>query len=164
MKRVLLTPKEKEERRNAKREEREAAKIAARIQALKDQPPVKDIRISIEWKRSREWGLNPYIEAYSNIGERGYRKVTGKCSGCGYDKESEVMAMVFNQLLAYRLFQLDLSAAPYGISKGVTAPYYVGAIGMECYYEIARFIGGTLVKIASGKTFDAYQFTMGETK
>ena len=131
------------------------------IDRKKTQKPVKQIDISIEWKKSRMWGYNPHLSATIKHEDGSYSYVNSKCSGCGYDKESTVIADVFNSCLAYELYKKDsLEGAPYGVrSYSDNFMQYNGGIGVECYYDISTFIGGKFEKVASGKTFDAYKFT-----
>ena len=139
----------------------EEQKIQAQIEAKKNQKKVKEINLSIEWKKSRMYGNNPNCEA-KIIFEDGTteRSKTYKASGCGYDKESTVIANVFNDYLAYKLYELDKDAnLPYGIQRNTTIPYYEGGIGVSCYYRIAEAINGKFDCLASGKNYDAYKFT-----
>jgi hypothetical protein len=128
------------------------------------QKPVQSFSITIEWKKSRTWGANPH--AYADViykdGTRGQTK-TYKASGCGYCKESTVIADIFNELLKYRLYEFTANdKLPYGIriweSELGTRRYYEGGVGASCYYSISEKIGGELKKLASGKSFDVYHF------
>ena len=95
---MRMSKEEKAERREARKLERKRANQLEAIEAGKAQKPVKSMTISIEWKKSRMWGANPSATAkiqhqdgtYSSIGPF-------TCSGCGYDKESTVIAEVFNE-------------------------------------------------------------------
>jgi hypothetical protein len=49
---------------------------------------------------------------------------------------------------------------PYGVREYEGKRYFKGAIGMSCYYDIAKFIGGTLEHVSSGNMFDVYRFTI----
>jgi hypothetical protein len=134
-------------------------------QAERNQKPVKDMTISIEWKKSYMWGNNPNAEVTVIYEDGSYIISSGyKCSGCGYDKESTVIAQIFNQFLKYKLWQrenMDNSNKPYGISLDFNYnPYYSGGVGTNCYYRVAEFIGGKFERITSGKTYDVYKFTM----
>ena len=138
----------------------EEQKIQAQIEAKKNQKEVKEITISIEWKKSRMYGNNPNCEAKILFADGSTeRSKVYKASGCGYDKESTVIADVFNDYLGYALFKLDADAQlPYGMRVNTTIPYYEGGVGTSCYYRIAEAIGGKFDCIASGKTYDAYKF------
>lgn len=168
---MTMTAEVKAERREARKLERKRANQLEVIEAEMSQKPVKHMTIAIEWKKSRMWGFNPSAEAqiehhdgtYSHIGPF-------TCSGCGYDKESTVIAEAFNAALKYKLYgRKKRKEAPYGVyyyagkyqDKGsyLCAPNYNGGVGTSCYYDIAEFIGGKFEKISSGKTFDVFQYT-----
>ena len=185
MKRIPLTIEEKQARVEQRRNARSQEKESARIESEKNQRHVQELTITIEWSKSRMWGNNPhasvevhYVETqqYGNYAHKdGYT-----ASGCGYDKESTVIAEIFNEFLKYKLWELsdetikgglgsnDNGPAPYGISiykreNGYgESRYYSGGIGTSCYYPISEYIGGKFEHIASGKTFDVYKYTDGE--
>lgn len=161
------------------------ARERAEIEKHKAQKPVKAMTITIEWKRSRMWGSNPTAYAEVSFQDGTYtRSRDYKASGCGYDKESTVIAEAFNEFLRYKLYEKraykkrypeDSAAHPYGIyyyggeeqqpdERGfISTPRYNGGVGTSCYTGgIAEFIGGTFERIASGKTFDAYRYTDGK--
>jgi len=173
-----------------------AKQIAAEI-AEQNQKPVKELIITIEWKRSRMWGSNPSASAKGFYQDGTYfnceKPVT--CGGCGYDKESTVIATIFNRYLAYKLWKFSVrkltakdkngrDKRAYGISyyKGHACPNgliyrgsrrFEGGVGTSCYTDysssygrsgVAQYIGGSFVKIASGKTFDVYKYTDGSKK
>ncbi len=166
MKNARLTPEQKAANLEARRAAKKQAKETARVEAERNQKPVKSIKINIEWRKSRTWGYNPHLEAwiqYKDGSPSDYAQAT--CSGCGYDKESTVIADIFNQFLKYKLYQeLPVSDSdrnnglPYGIYISQWR-HYSGGIGTDCYYRIAETIGGKFEKLASGKTFDAYLYT-----
>lgn len=173
MTKAKLTTEQKEANKLARQEARKAAKEAARIEAERNQKPVQSIDISIEWRKSRTWGSNPYLEAFVVFKDGSGQRLNFTCSGCGYDKESTVIADVFNTVLKYKLWQLsneqvkggngsfDSGAAPYGIHSynDGNYRYFGGGIGTNCYYDIAKYIGGKFERVASGKTYDAYKYT-----
>lgn len=167
---TTLTAEQKEANKLARKEAKERAKEAARIESEKNQPSVRSILITIEWKKSRTWGSNPHAKAEvtykSNTAgewETGfYRKDGYTCSGCGYDKESTVIADIFNEFMKYKLWQVTGGAKdsfPYGAYICPNHVSYSGGIGTSCYYNIAEAIGGKFEHIASGKTFDVYKYT-----
>jgi hypothetical protein len=156
----MMTKEEKEARLEARRMARKALKEQAKIEAEKNQPPINKMTITIEWRNSRMWGSNPYAEAIVVFKNgNSLRSETFTCSGCGYDKESTVIADLFNAFLKYKLYIVneDKAPTPYGISAG-NNKYYSGGIGTECYYKISEFIGGEFKRVASGKTFDVYEY------
>jgi hypothetical protein len=158
---MKLTPEQKEANKLARAEARAEARRIAKIEKEKNQKPVKEIRFSIEWKKSRMWGYNPHLIAECYHKDGTYTRIETKASGCGYDKESQVIADAFNELLKYKLYKLEaepLENIPYGMeTKRYKA--YSGGIGVNCYYKISEAIGGKFEQTASGETFDAYKYT-----
>ena len=164
-------------------DKRQAKKFDAellRIETEKNQPEVESMTISIEWKKSRTWGSNPHAEVQINFKDKtagewktGYFRKDGyTCSGCGYDKESTVIAEIFNEFMKGEVWKLtpeqrkggngsgDNGNAPYGIHVyNDLRPHFGGGIGTSCYYRIAEYLGGKFEHIASGKTFDVYRYS-----
>ena len=180
----MMTKEEKTARSEARKQERKDKKSMTEIEAMKNQKPVDRVTITIEWSKSRIWGSNPRATANVAYKDGSFGNVGPfTCSGSGYDKESTVIAAVFNAVLLYKLFLSISGEAPYGVSyhggeapketyedkQGVKhsyycIPYYNGAIGTNCYYRIAEFIGGTFTHVASGKMFDVYEYKDEKTK
>ena len=159
-KRTTLSQEQKEANKLARQEARKEAKRLAKIEAEIKQKPVKSIEFSIEWKRSRTWGNCPRLEAFIRYQDESTKIISSYASGCGYDKESTVIADVFNAVLKYKIYQIQEGIElPYGI-RNDEYKGYSGGIGVNCYYDIARAIGGEFVRTASGKTFDAYKLTL----
>ena len=164
---MKLTAEQKEANKKARHEAKKAAETAAKIESEKNQRPVKSITIKIEWKKSRMWGNNPFCEAEVHFQDGTFeRSPVYTCSGCGYDKESTVIADVFNNYLKYKLHDPELIAKfkgePYGMYCDNDRKGYNGGVGTSCYYRIAEFIGGKFINVASGKTFDVYKYTDNE--
>jgi len=164
----MMTQEEKQARREPRRQARLSAKQAARIEAERSQRPVRELTISIEWLKSRMWGSNPHATA--QVAYRGEdsprfeRREGYTCSGCGYDKESQVISEVFNDFLKYKLWKipLDSEKIPYGIRVSLHTDenrYYEGGVGTSCYTAISAFIGGRFDHVASGNTFDVYKYS-----
>jgi hypothetical protein len=172
-----LTEEQKEANKIARKEAAYKAKELARMEAEKNQPEVKEINISIEWKKSRTWGNCPRATASVSFKNGTFeRNDSFYASGYGYDKESHVIAEIFNTYLKYKLWNLpeekmrgghgsgDNGPAPYGINyrtsiNGEEYRGFAGGIGVNCYYRISEHIGGKFDCIASGKTFDVYKYT-----
>lgn len=174
MGRRALTEEEKAERRRAKYVREQADKI----QAQKAQKPVDKIDISIEWKKGT-YGWCPRATARVYFADGSFEFREGyRAGGYGYDKESTVVAEIFNDFLAYKIHDTSCwvtegvrlyqdgedNRRPYGMyhkvdAEGVEYAHYAGGIGMSCYFDIAKFIGGHLEKTGSGKAFDCYRYT-----
>lgn len=180
-----LSEEEKQARKLERKKEKEAAEILMKINDAKNQPLVKSILITVEWKRSRTWGHNPNAYAEVQFADGCYEMKEGyTASGCGYDKESTVIAAIFNDFLKYKLWEKNESqlnrkdylwreedGAPYGISankfitnlgNNVESRHYSGGIGTNCYCAISEYIGGKFKRVATGKTFDVYEYTDGK--
>lgn len=156
------------------KEENRIARELKKIEAEKNQKPVKELTISIEWKKSRTWGGNPHATAivyyHDGTAERrdGYT-----ASGCGYDKASTVVAEIFDDFLKYKLWRKlpeekkywinqEKRAEPYGVVIRDDMRYFSGGIGMSCFPAISEFIGGKFETVASGNSFDVYKYTDNE--
>ena len=164
-----FTDEEKAARRAARKEEKEAAKRAAKLDAIKNAPRVDHIEMNIEWKRSKTWGMNPHLRAWAHYvepdadGSRIAPVFESTASGCGYDKLSTVVAACFNHFLKnelYRKTAKQLGKKPYGVRvfEETNNRYFEGGVGIECYRAIAEFIGGELVRVARGDSFDCFHF------
>lgn len=158
---VKMTEDEKKARREARKEAKREVEKLAIVEAEKNQKPVKSITISIEWKKSRMWGSNPHASASVSFQDGTYGNFDGfTCSGCGYCKESTVIAEIFNQFLKYKLYGLKKTdKTPYGIYLRDDYKSYSGGIGTSCYPAISKYIGGNFKTVASGKTFDVFEYT-----
>jgi hypothetical protein len=163
------------EQKESRRIEREKIAKAARIESEKNQKPVFRMKINITWTKSRTWGNCPTLEAEIWFIDGSYEHTTKKyyASGWGYDKESTVIAELFNDYMKYKLYQVWPGSAPYGIyygkdktesQPGDERKSFNGGVGVECYYKVCEFIGGKFEHIASGKTFDVYQYTDNEER
>ena len=137
--------------------------------AERNQKPVKELTITIEWKKSYTDGYNPKASVEVKYLDGGYEYKEGyKCSGGGYDKESTVVAQIFNDTLKYKLWELEddkeaVKNFPYGARFNFEfSPVFEGGVGVLSYYRISEAIGGKFENISSGKTFDVYKFTMTE--
>lgn len=178
----MLTIEEKKVRVEARRKARRLEQEKLEIEAEKAQKLVKSLTITIEWRKSRMWGNKPHAEAQVSFKDGTFERANGfTCSGCGYDKESTVIADIFNKYLKYKLYQKhqwktrinsnEKINYPYGVNyyngdvgktyeNGyISTPCYNGGVGTSCYYRIGEFIGGRFENIASGKTFDVYKYT-----
>lgn len=188
---MKLTEEQKLANKIARQKAKKEAKIEKEINSEKNQPAVKELLITIEWKKSRMWGSNPHAEVAVTFqkGDNSYGRFERKdgytASGCGYDKESTVIARIFNDFLKYKLWNKSIeqcrrkdykwkeeNGAPYGVSAGsykddfdisVEYRYFDGGIGSNCYYAISEFLGGKFEHLACGKTFDVYKYTDNES-
>jgi hypothetical protein len=139
-------------------EQKDAKKMLDSINRKKAQKPVEFINFAIEWKKSRMYGYNPTLTASISHLDGTRSNFTAKCSGYGYDKESTVIADLYNNFLSYMLYNKDLTNSPYGISKHQNNEYlyFAGGVGTSCYFDISTFLGGKLKNVGTGKSFDCF--------
>ena len=124
-----------------------------------EQPDVVRMEINVEWKRSSTWGQNPHAYWHAELANG--RRLSGHetCGGCGYDKESTVVAEIFEQACIGMLWRMRKTKKkePYGCTvKDTWFPHFSGGVGMSCYFSIVEFLGGKMERVASGKTYDNY--------
>jgi len=158
------TRKEKAEARKAIRE---AIKHQKRVEEVKAQPRLESLTITIEWKKSRMWGMNPHATGEA-ITQDGFRLVgTAKASGCGYCKRSTVIADLFNQFLRHKLYDQKVisglcKSKPYGIRLREVGKnwlsYFEGGIGEGCYRQISEAIGGNWERITHTDSVEVYRY------
>jgi hypothetical protein len=158
-------------------------KTQNKIKKEKNQKPVKQITISIEWKKSHIWNFNPHAAATIQYKDGTYNYLRATCSGCGYDKESTVIADILNRCLKYKLWNIKPSVIkswkeagdsmstwkkrniiPYGINLYNPEIYrsFEGGVGVSCYLRdngIIGFLGGKMINTNTGKLFDCYTIT-----
>lgn len=134
------------------------------------------VKITMEWKRSKMWGSNPSAECWYSYKDKngnfnsGY-VVSGSIGGCGYDKGSTAVANCLNQInevLKPFYYQKNEALANgeksnhellgYGSGYGIL-PSIEGGVGVSCYNSIFNKIGFEFNTVASGKSFDAYTIT-----
>lgn len=72
---------------------KEIRKKFAELDRIALAPDVRDIEISITYKKNRTWGWNPHAELFVN----GTLAAKDYASGCGYDKTSAAMAYALNK-------------------------------------------------------------------
>lgn len=130
----------------------------------KNQKEVSELTITILWYNSNTWGKCARAKGdvlYSDGREGVTREYCA--DGCGYDKESSLIADIFNEVLLYKLYDKNLEGkkTPYGISlvDGKHPTYSKGA-GVSCYYNIVDFLEGKLEQISSGDRHSVYRVTL----
>lgn len=137
-------------------------------QAETDNSELTSIDISVEWIKSKTWGMNPQATIrFFSSDNRVYTHISERISGCGYDKESAATAGAFNQCipllkLLYEVKENNIEKSnseciAYGAGYGVL-PYFESGVGFSSHREILKKIGFTLKNSSSGKMFDHYYF------
>ncbi|NBT48781.1 MAG: hypothetical protein EBT07_13365 [Actinobacteria bacterium] len=160
------------ETKTTRKELNRAKRLQKEVENHKAQKPIESLTITIEWKKSRTWGMNPHAEGRV-VYKDGYCATgTAKASGCGYCKRSTVIADLFNQFLRYKLHSPEVmtqTPTPYGIVTPRAhdhqfSPYYMGGIGEGCFQRISEYIGGNWESISWTKTCEVYRYTEGAQK
>lgn len=143
------------------------------INSISEAGELIDVKVSIEWKKSKMWGNNPKAEAWATfINKFGHTDSVYVCSrsigGCGYDKQSTAVAECLNQikevlkpLFAIKNDNIDTknhSLIGYGSGYGIL-PNIEGGVGVNCYTTIFNKIGYNFATVASGKNYDVYTIT-----
>lgn len=120
--------------------------------SIENAPDFESLDISIEWKKSSIWGMNPHAEltVYS---KNGYARYKATASGCGYCKLSAVMADVFNQSLSLRKLILNNDRLVYGLRD---THFSSGGVGVSTLQNAFDCLGLKLKQTATGKTFDVF--------
>ena len=153
---------------------KETEKETKRIKDIFNSGDLISIKIELEWKKSRMWGMNPTASCWyvfeDKDGNRHSNMVTsGSIGGCGYDKQSTAVAECLNQIneLLKQLAIVKNEALTeneliennqlfgYGSGDGIV-PNISGGVGVSCYNAILNKIGFEFKTIASGKTYDVY--------
>ena len=163
LKAYLITRKEKQIYKAIERE-------VNRINTVMSAGTIGDIKISVEWKKSRMWGANPSAECwYSYKDASGNRQSnyvkSESIGGCGYDKLSTAVSQCLNQInevlkplyLAKdkNINKDNRDLLGYGSGYGIL-PSIEGGVGVSCYPRIFEKIGLKFETVASGKTFDVF--------
>lgn len=135
----------------------------ARRLEFKNQKHIKNMTITIEWKKSRTWGANPHAEIKGQYIDGTFFRDDGfSCSGCGYDKASTVLSQIFNKYLRYKLIATAKSkkkkeAFPYGAYfRKDSLPSFEYGVGVSCYQNMTKALGGKFQYITSTNTLDVY--------
>lgn len=116
------------------------------------------LKLDIEWKKSSLYNLNPHA-TLSIYTDKGIKEHKATATGCGYCKESAVIASVLNQSLELR--KLLLNAHEQGLkSYGISTTYFSsGGVGLSSLQNAFELLGHKLNKIASGKLYDCFNTT-----
>lgn len=150
--------------------------LVRKIERVENAGTLISANISVEWKYSRIWNMNPqatvsYTFKVDNIGYEANRNEGSVASGCGYDKMSSTIASALNgcpeilkplYILANAHPDKELEKLlGYGSGYG-PLPYFEGAVGTNCYYNIFKSCGYTMREVTSGKTYNAFTIVKAE--
>ena len=128
-----------------------------RLDAVSQAEPLRYIEARVEWKKSRTWGYNPSVEAWTT---GGYYD-TGKASGCGYDKESAAIGEALADSLSLQRFiieNLSKLKDEYGIeTRFGIAHLSIGGKGVNTLLNLFKKVKGWTVDEMHGNSFDGYK-------
>ena len=150
---------------------KERTNMLNKITVVENTPDFLQGTLTIEWKKSKTWGLNPICKGKFKTTD-GYKYTeSGNISGCGYCKASTSTAHALNASssilkLLYSMkndnidkYNNDLFG--YGSSNYRFLPAFEGGVGVDCHESIFNKLGFKWQNIASGKNFDVYSITRG---
>ena len=137
-------------------------------QARAERPDVLRLRIHVQWKKSATWGRNPHAHYSCHFQDGTYQSGDETCGGCGYDKESTVIARIFDSCVSGMLWRKtrkksSLKDKPYGVNMG-WFPNFEGGVGTNCYITITQWLGGQWERVDYGKDYDSYEITFPAKK
>lgn len=126
----------------------------------------REIRVEVNWKKSRTWGSNPTAEVWAD----GYTSY-GPVGGCGYDKESTATAHAFNDNPVFARIVatcawLDMKESEATGRHGTTYGYLVDcagfrfevSVGYSCHRNIIERAGYRTVAEFHPKMADGYTY------
>ena len=102
------------------------------------------VKIEVEWKKSRIWGMNPHAEVRIN-GKEKNEYLTGSASGCGYDKLSASIATatkdseLLKALFVKNIRKLNQAERVYGLSEDFTLKGGVGVLSHKHIFEVCGY-------------------------
>ena len=139
-------------------------KLLAKLTTESGLPELPEsIRIDIEWRKSRTWGMLPSADVWAG----GCHTEARLSSGCGFDKESTVTANCFNANPAFArvvavcayLDSLE-NTKTYGYYFDYCGARFEGAVGFDCHRVILERAGYELTSQCHPTTADAYRFSL----
>lgn len=136
---------------------------------------LKKITITVEWKKSRMWGMNPTAEVEFMYEDGSCeRERSASIGGCGYDKESTATGQVLSENLSLlrELYtkqeeimdewkenkEVRREKLGYGAGYGVL-PYFEGGVGFNSHKRILKSLGFEQTTELNGKHFNVYVFS-----
>lgn len=137
-------------------------------QVRAERPDVVRLRIHVQWKKSATWGRNPHAHYSCHFQDGTYTSGDETCGGCGYDKESTVIARIFDSCVSGMLWRKtrkksSLKDKPYGVNMG-WFPNFEGGVGTSSYVRITEWLGGQWERVDYGKDYDSYEITFPAKK
>ena len=128
-----------------------------------------NIKIAVDWKKSRTWGYNPRATVWVYYKDQSAR-TEGSASGCGYDKKSAAVGQALNANEAFYKFLEENKA----LEKAARAKLYavdvfkkgrkkerhfsISGKGLGTLESFLRFFGCYTVADFSGDMFDGVEY------
>lgn len=128
-----------------------------------------NIKIAVDWKKSRTWGYNPRATVWVYYKDQSAR-TEGSASGCGYDKKSAAVGQALNENEVFYKFLEENKA----LEKAARAKLYavdvfkkgrkrvkrfsISGKGLGTLESFLRFFGCYTVAEFSGDMFDAVEY------
>lgn len=103
---------------------------------------IERIVINVHWVKNRVWGMNPHAEADVTYDNGKFKECKARCSGCGYDKLSTVVADILNQCMGdYLKEKMEGKEKRDDFPRGIQRGYFEGGIGINCYTDKSESYG-----------------------
>lgn len=123
---------------------------------------LKQIDISVEWKKNRTWGLNPHasvtLEWVDEHNETDLEHLNGRASGCGYDKESAAVTEALNKSKKLLKYLANVFPDGHEYIYPQTGELSTSGTGMITIKTLFFQAGFEKVGEFNTKTFDGYIF------
>lgn len=153
----ISEPTDKDRAREIAHIEKKRTRDLKKLDMIAQAEPLQYVEARVEWHKSRTWGHNPSVEAWTT----GSYYNTGKASGCGYCKESAAIGEALADSLSLQRFiieNLSKLKDEYGIeSRWGLAHLSIGGKGVSTLLNIFRRVKGWTINEMHGKSFDGYR-------
>lgn len=153
----ISEPTDKDRAREIAHIEKKRARDLKKLDMIAQAEPLRYVEARVEWKKSRTWGYNPSVEAWTS----GSYYDTGRASGCGYCKESAAIGEALADSLSLQRFiieNLSKLKNEYGIeTRFGIAHLSIGGKGVSTLLNIFRRVKGWTINEMHGKSFDGYR-------
>lgn len=150
-------PTDKDRAREINNINKKRQAMLKRLDDVSQAKPLQYVEARVEWHKSRTWGYNPRVEAWTS--DSYYN--TGKASGCGYDKESAAIGNALADSLSLQRFiieNLSKLKNEYGIeTRFGIAHLSIGGKGVNTLLNIFRKVKGWTINEMHGRSFDGYR-------
>lgn len=153
----ISEPTDKDRAREIAHIEKKRTRDLKKLDMIAQAESLQYVEARVEWKKSRTWGYNPHVEAWTT----GSYYNTGKASGCGYCKESAAIGEALADSLSLQKFiieNLGKLKNEYGIeSRWGLAHLSIGGKGVSTLLSIFKKIKGWTINEMHGRSFDGYR-------